>query len=190
MRKGPYFIVNGITLYRLLAAFLLLLLLFYKRLDLFKWLLPLSFFTDAIDGFLARKYKTASILGSKLDSIADQFTIIAAIAGMFIFRGDFVRENVAVIAVVLGLYFIQTVLALIRYNRISSFHTYLAKIAAILSGIFLILLFLLPEPLYPLFYVMAILTGIELLEEIILVFVLPEWQADVKGLYWILQKKR
>ena len=84
---------------------------------------------------------------------------------------------------------LQNIFALIRYRKITSFHTYLAKLAAILQGVFLILSFFLPEPNVYLFYIAAIVTAIELIEETILVTHLPVWKANVKGLYWVLKKR-
>lgn len=173
-----------------MAAFILVYLLLDKRLDIFKWLLPLSYFTDAIDGYLARRYNIVSLLGSRLDSIADQLTIVAAIAGLFVFRYDFIHENKTIIFLVLALYAGQTLLALFRYRRISSFHTVLAKAASILSAVFLVVMFFTSQPVYLLFYLTVFVTGIELLEEIVLVLLLPEWETNVKGLYWVLHRKR
>jgi len=93
------------------------------------------------------------------------------------------------IVILLFLYLLQIVLALIRYGKISGFHTYAAKIAAVLQGAFLLLFFFLPKPVYILFYFTAIFTIIDLAEEIILVLILPRWTADVKGLYWVLKSK-
>ena len=86
------------------------------------------------------------------------------------------------------LFVLQTVYALIRYGRISSFHTYLAKLAAILQGIFLILVFFTKEPILFLFYTASLVTILELTEETIMVYFLPKWEANVKGLYWVLKK--
>jgi cardiolipin synthase len=88
-----------------------------------------------------------------------------------------------------SLYMLQIVLALIRYGKISSFHTYAAKIAAISQGIFLILFFFLPQPLFILFYLTAVITILDLAEEIILVIILPQWETNVKGLYWVIKKE-
>lgn len=189
MKKSSYYAVNAITLYRLITAPVLVILIFTRNIDLFKWMLAVSFFTDAIDGFLARKFKVSSIFGSKLDSISDDLTIIAAIIGLFVLKMDFIKENSVIVSTVIGLLVIQNLFAFIRYHKISSFHTYLAKIAAVLQGSFLILMFLLPEPVYPLFYLAAIVTILDLVEEIILVFILREWKTDVKGVYWVMQKK-
>ena len=187
MHKRTYYIVNGITLYRMIAAPLLLLLIIRHQPEIFKWLLAISFLTDAIDGFLARRYKVISILGAKLDSIADDLTIAVAIIGMIVFKPEFLRQEVTLVILLLALFVLQTSFAVVRYGKMSSFHTYAAKTAAILQGIFLQLLFFLDGPAYLLFYITAAVTAIELVEEIILVLMLSQWKTDVKGLYWVIR---
>lgn len=188
--KTSYYIVNAITFYRLLAALLLLYLILIERADIFKWLLAFSFLTDAVDGFLARKYKVVSVTGAKVDSIADDLTVLMAIIGVFVFDPAFVRQEIVLTIAVLSLYIIQTIMALFRYGRISNFHTYIAKGAALLQGAFFILFFFLPQWPMPLFYLAAIVTLLDHMEEIILVILLPKWQIDVKGLYWVLKKRK
>lgn len=188
MYKGSYYIINAITLYRLMVASLLAFLALDHHPDPFKWLLAVSFLTDAIDGYLARRYNVTSIFGSKLDSIADDFTIAAAVVGLLAFKPGFIRQEVVPIGILLGLFILQNGLALIKYRRMTSFHTYMAKMAAITQGIFLLLLFFLPEPPYKVFYIAAAFTILDLIEEIILVFILHRWQANVKGLYWVIKK--
>jgi len=190
VHKQSYYLVNAITAYRLLAGPLLVVLIFTGRIYLFKWLLAVSFFTDLIDGFLARRFKVISILGARLDSIADDLTIVAAIVGLFVLKSAFIREEIGFIAVMLLLYALQNIFALSKYHKTTSFHIYSAKAAAILQGFFLILIFLLPQPIYILFYSAAVATIIDLMEEIILVLVLPKWEADVKGLYWVMKRKK
>lgn len=185
-----YYIINGITLYRVIAAPFLIWLLITGRYDIFKWLLGVSFFTDLIDGFLARKFKVTSLFGTKLDSIGDDLTVLAGITGIFVIKPDFIKEHLLLLLIPLFLFFLQIGYALIRYKKVTSFHTYLAKIAAILQGVFLILFFLLNEPLLLLFYAAVIITSIELIEEIILVYLLPNWETNVRGLYWVLKRKK
>ncbi len=185
-----FYLVNGITIYRLLAAPILISLIFTNHINLFKWLLSLSFFTDLMDGFLARRLKVASIWGAKLDSIADDFTIIAAIIGLWVFKLEFIKQQMELIIALLLLFITQTTYALIKYKRITSFHTYLAKISATLQGTFLICIFLFPHPILPLFYVATLFTTIELAEEIILISMLKKWEANVKGLYWVIKRKK
>jgi CDP-diacylglycerol--glycerol-3-phosphate 3-phosphatidyltransferase len=187
---ASFYVINGITLYRLVMGPFLIILAIMGNLDLFKWLLPVSFFTDLIDGTLARKYHVQSRMGAILDSIADDITVAAAIFGMFLLEHAFIMSQLPLLIVVLSLFVIQTAYALLKYKRITSFHTYLAKLAAILQGFFFIFLFLLPDPIMPLFYAVVIVTGIELIEETIIVFYIDQWKTDVKGLFWVLKNRK
>lgn len=190
MKKAGFYFVNGLTWYRLLAAPVLLILVFAGYEHIFKWMLPLSFFTDLVDGFLARKFRVSSKTGSFLDSIADDLTIISGIAGLVVFKWWFVKQELVWICILFSLFLVQMIMSLIRYKKISSFHTYAAKVSAILQGCFLILVFLLPAPVYGLWYSALAITAAELLEEIILVLLLPVWETDVKGLYRVIKKSK
>ena len=86
-----------------------------------------------------------------------------------------------------GLLILQNVLALLKYRKLTSFHTYAAKIAAVLQGIFLLAFFFFEKSAHILFYAAVGITVLDLAEEIILVIVLPEWKVNVKGLYWQLR---
>ena len=190
MQSRSYYLVNAITLCRIVAAPVLIVLALTGNLNVFKWLLPISFLTDLIDGTLARELQVTSVFGSKLDSIGDDLSFVAAAVGVFAFKLDFILHNIIIIISLIGLYLFETISALVKYGKITSFHTYLAKLAAILQGCFLILLFLLPSPIYWLFYAATFLTIADILEEIIILFYLPVWEADVKGLFWVMQKRK
>ena len=187
MQKRAYYIINTITWYRVIMAPVLILLLVFDRFDIFKWLLPISFFTDAIDGYLARKYKVMSIFGARLDSIGDDLTVLAGLIGLIVWKPDFFIDNLLPFATLAVLFVIQVALAIYRYKKTTSFHTYAAKIAAVAQGCYLILFFLVPDLPKWAIYVPIVITAIDLIEEIILVLVLPDWRANVKGLYWVLR---
>jgi len=187
--SGPVKWINAISLYRTIAFPVLMFLIFTNRFDVFKWMLIVSFLTDAVDGFLARKFKANSVLGARLDSIGDDLTILAGIIGFCVAKTEFLKEHWIIFAIPLMLFFIQTIAALVRFKKTSSYHTYLAKAAAILQGFFMCSMFLFQEPIYWLFYTTALITTIELIEEIIIVFVLPDWKTNVHGLYWVMKEK-
>jgi CDP-diacylglycerol--glycerol-3-phosphate 3-phosphatidyltransferase len=187
IHKRAWYVINGITLYRVIAAPILLVLLFTKQYDIFKWLLSVSFFTDMIDGYLARKFKVTSILGTKLDSIGDDLTVLVGLIALFVLKLEFIKQHVIIFIILLVLFFVQTTYAFIRYGKMTNFHTYLAKTAALLQGVFLILVFFTEEPSLILFYAATIVTMLELTEEIILVNLLPQWKTNVKGIFWVLK---
>lgn len=183
-------LVNAITLYRLVAAFLLLILLFMGEHEIFKWGIAVSFFTDAIDGTLARRFKVTSTLGSRLDSFADEATVLVAIVGLFILHKAFFLSHLLIIIVLVTLYIAQNALAILAYGKITSFHTILAKVAAVFQGIFFIMMFFQLPFAEPVFYIACLATAIELAEEILIIAVLPEWATDVRGLFWLLRDRR
>lgn len=188
--RRPMRLVNTISFFRVAAFPVFIFLLITKNLDVFKWLILVSFITDAVDGYLARKFNVISVLGSRLDSLGDDLTVLAAILGLFVFEFPFLAAHWEPIAGVLLLFFIQSVYAWIRYQKLTSFHTYFAKTAAICQGIFLCAMFFLDEPFMELFYATLIITALELIEEIIMVAYLPQWKADVRGLYWVFRDHR
>jgi len=187
--KQAWYVINGITVYRIVAAPILLILIFTGQYDIFKWLLGISFFTDLIDGYLARKYKVTSVIGTRLDSIGDDLTILVGMIGLFVMKTAFIKQEIVIFIILFSLFLVQTIYAFIRYRKMTSFHTYLAKTAALLQGAFLLFTFFTTEPNLILFYVAAIITMLELIEEIILVSLLKHWKANVKGIYWVLKEK-
>lgn len=182
-------IINLITLYRIVTFPLLIFLILTHHIVAFKWLLLASFITDAIDGYLSRKFDATSVLGAKLDSIGDDLTILAGTVGLFVTQFDFIKNELTPLIILFVIFLIQVGVSLIRYKKMSSFHTYLAKIAAVMTAIFLLSAFFLKRISYSLFYAAYIITLIELIEEIVLVFVIPRWKANVKGLFWVLRRR-
>jgi len=184
-KPTSYYLINSISLYRMVAVPLLIWLAVSHQFSLFKWLISLGFFTDAIDGYLARRYGVNSRLGAMLDSIADDLNMAAAIIGVYLLDPDFVMKERLTILILAGLYLTENLLALIKYHQLTSFHTYITKTAAVLQGIFVISYFFLQQPLYWLFYIMAVITALGLVEEIVLILRLSRSQNDIKGLFWL-----
>ncbi len=166
-----------------------MVLIWLDKRELFTWFLLISYLTDAIDGFLARKLKITSARGSQLDSFGDQVTLVIGLAGLLLFEYNFMRENMVLIIVAFVPYTIQMLIALKKYGKTTAFHTYMAKLSAITQAVFILwLLFF--GPVYWLFYFMVVLGLLETLEEIILIFMYDHWVAGVKGIYWALTDKR
>jgi phosphatidylglycerophosphate synthase len=188
--RRPMRVVNFISFFRIIAFPIFMVLLVINRIDIFKWLLLVSFLTDAMDGYLARKFRVTSILGARLDSISDDLTVLAAFLGLIVVHPQFLLEQWLVIVILLILFLVQAAYAFIRYQKMTSFHTYIAKAAAVLQGIFMCAMFFLDEPLPWLFYLAAGTTALGLLEETLMIGVLPTWKADVRGLYWAMRERQ
>lgn len=177
-------IPNLLSVFRIVIFPVLIILIIVDDKNVFKWLIGLSFFTDLIDGYIARKLKMETKQGSKLDSIGDMFTLFAAAIGFIVFENHFFKEHIFPISTAMGLYFFQLILCLIKYKKISSFHTYSAKIAFIFTGSFFIITFFMGI-IEGLFWVAIILAILECLEETLIVFLLPKPKQDVKSVFHV-----
>ena len=176
-------IADWFSFYRIFAIPILIIFIWLGERELFSWFMLISYSTDAIDGYLARKLKITSARGSQLDSYGDQLTLIIALFGLLIFEYDFMRENFILILIAFTPYIIQMLIALNKYGRATAFHTYLAKLSAITQAAF-VLWILFFGPVYWLFYTMIILGVIETIEEITLITMYDKWVEGVKGIYW------
>ncbi len=182
-------IADWFSFYRIFAAPFLLGLIWFDEQLIFTCFLLISYLTDAIDGYLARKLKITSPRGSQLDSIGDQITLAVGLVGLFYFENEFIKKNIVLIFVVFIPYLIQMVIAYVRYGKATAFHTYLAKISAVLQSAFILwALFFSPE--YSLFYTMIIIGLLETFEEITLIFMYENWVSDVKSIYWAYKDER
>ena len=182
-------IADWFSFYRIMAVPLLLLFIWMDERLVFAWLLSISYATDAIDGYLARKLKISSARGSQLDSYGDQSTLLVALVGLIVFETEFMKENYLLIIIAFIPYIIQMILAFNKYGKATAFHTYLAKLSAITQAVFILwLLFF--GPVYWLFYTMIVIGVLETLEEITLIFMYDKWVAGVRGIYWALRDKR
>ena len=182
-------IADWFSFYRIAAAPLLIILIWLDKRQLFTWFLLISYLTDAIDGYLARKLKITSARGSQLDSFGDQITLIIGLVGLFYFETVFIKTNLVLILIAFVPYIIQMLIAYSKYGKATAFHTYFAKLSAIIQSIF-ILWSLFFSPQYVLFYIMIVIGIIETLEEITLIFMYDEWASDIKGVFWALKDKR
>jgi phosphatidylglycerophosphate synthase len=182
-------IADWFSFYRVVAAPFLVLLLWFDERQLFTWFLLISYSTDAIDGYLARKLKITSARGSQLDSFGDQITLIIGLIGLFVFENEFIKTNLLIILVAFIPYITQMLIAYYKYARATAFHSYLAKLSAMIQSLF-ILWALFFNPNYTLFYIMIGFGLLETFEEIALIFMYDNWASDVKGIYWALRDKR
>jgi CDP-diacylglycerol--glycerol-3-phosphate 3-phosphatidyltransferase len=182
-------IADWFSFYRVAAIPFLILALSYGEREIFTWLLLISFSTDAIDGQLARRFNLCSARGAQLDSLGDQLTLIAGVAGIWIFIPDFVLQYRYPIVLALSLYLLQMVIAYIRYGKATAFHTYMAKTSALIQGVF-VLWALFFSPVTWLFWILIGMGILETAEEITLIFMYKNWVKDVKGYFWALKDPR
>ena len=180
---------ESVALLRVIGFPLILLFIYFNERGLTAWSYILLFSTDFIDGFFAFFFEQESERRARLDTLGDVLLLLSGVIGGFVFEKEFFLQHLVPLAVVLGLYLFQFVLSIIKWKQPSSFHTYSAKLAAIAQVIFLSLT-LMFEASTGLFYFAVLLSVLDATEDIILTFLLPKWQANIKGLLWYFKDKK
>ena len=69
-------IINGLTISRILLGFPIVIVLTSGNNEIFILLILLGALTDYFDGYLARKHNRQSVLGAKLDPLADKILLL------------------------------------------------------------------------------------------------------------------
>ena len=69
-------VINGLTVSRILLGLPIIISLNYGKNDVFIILILIGCLTDFFDGYLARRYGQQSVLGAKLDPLADKIMLI------------------------------------------------------------------------------------------------------------------
>ncbi len=154
----------------------------------FTWVLVPALLSDIADGFIARRFGLTSRLGALLDSIADALLFFAAFVGVWAFHPQLLQAHATAGLLLIGSWMVEIVAALIRYRRLSSFHTYAAKAAGYLLGISIGVLFVWGLPPVLLYIAVAVSVAANV-EELALIWLLPRWRANVRGLYWVLRER-
>ena len=177
---------NLLSLLRLFATPVLLLLVNLHHERSFRWLLVMCLLSDIADGLIARIWNVRSKIGALLDSTADILVSGIGVFALFTFRAEFLSEHSGPMLTIIALYLVALAGALFRYGKPASFHTIACRIAAYAQGIFVVILFFYGYQSI-LFYLMIGTSAIAYIEEIVLLYMVSSWTSDVGGIYWILR---
>lgn len=175
---------NALSAARIACAPALLLLAIMGEQLVYTWVLVPALLTDAADGWIARAFQLQSPLGAKLDSLGDSLLWCAGLAGLLAFQWDMLLAHRWLISAAVAAWLLENTLALGRYGRLSSFHTWLSKAAGVLLGVCIAVIFVFGVQVW-LLYLAALTSICASLEEIWLLALLPQWRADVPGVWWL-----
>lgn len=156
------YLPNLLSAARLVSVIPLLAFAWAERPLPFLLLLLLAIVSDAVDGWVARRFNAQTALGVRLDSLADYAIYIAVpLGGWWLWPEIVVRELFWFALVVLG-YLLPGAVALLRFNRLAAYHTWSAKAAVVVLAIAVMVLFA-GGPAWPLHLgaPLALLAGLE-----------------------------
>ena len=164
MDKSIYSIPNLLSLLRIALVPVLALAAAFNQADLFLLLLAISLLSDLLDGYFARKLHQVTELGARLDSWADMATYAMMIIGLYlIWPSVFDQQFFFLMAATLS-YILPVIIALFRFGSFPSYHTWGAKLAALLIAPAFYLLILNDQQLF--FRLVIVFHVVVALEEI------------------------
>lgn len=179
-------IPNILTGFRLVLSPVLLLLAWFGSNRLFLYVVIIAFITDSIDGPIARLIHKESVAGSKMDTIADMAIYVTYMTGAWwLWPEIFRREQVYFLIIIASLLF-PAASCIIKYHEITSYHTWLVKIAAVCIAVSSLLLFMFDMRLS--FRIAAVLCLLAGIEEFTITLILKKPCANVKSAWHVLQK--
>ncbi len=170
-------IPNALSALRIAAIPVLLGLAWFGHATVFLWLLAAAFITDIADGYIARRFHFTSELGAKLDSWADLLLYMALPFATWWLWPEIVLHELPFVAAGVSCYIGPIMLGWLRYGRLTSYHTWVAKLTAILMGMALILLFGFDSPWA--FRMTTIIVMLGAIEETLITMALDRWHANV-----------
>lgn len=108
-------------------------LIFIKPLSMaFYIIYTISGLTDALDGFIARRFNASTELGKKLDSIADLLFYAVMLLKLFPTLYSLLPKSIWIaVGAVMLLRVISYTVAAVRHKQFASLHTYLNKLTGL-----------------------------------------------------------
>lgn len=180
---------NLISMYRLLVFPVILFMAITGRENWFVILLCISLVSDVLDGNIARLFKLQTNFGAALDNLADIFTYVMALLGLFVFKWADIEPHAWILYLFLGVFILSYVVAFYRFGKIPGLHLYSAVTAGYVQSIFFFVLFVFD--FYTWMYFLAVTWGvIAYVEKILVLLRLDDVKIGVKGLYWVIKNEK
>jgi len=171
---------NALSMLRLVLAPVLIWLAWTGRPRAFLAALTVSLFSDLTDGWFARRFDQATHLGTLLDSYGHFATYLTVPICAWWLWPDLIRREGWYAAAIVAAYVFPIALGYLKYGRLTAYHTYGAKLSAVVVGASALALFA-GGPAWPFRIAAWVLVAAEL-EEIAITTILPEWRANVPSI--------
>ncbi len=117
---------------RILLVPVLVVCAWQQQRELFLAVLAVALLSDALDGYLARLLRQTSDFGAKLDSWGDLLTYGAMVLGLSLAWPALFAREFWFLVLGVGFYLLPTSASLIKFGELPSYHTWAAKLAALL----------------------------------------------------------
>lgn len=178
---------NLVSSTRILIAPLLFGFAFMQMENWFLGALVFSGFTDVLDGYLARRLNQITPLGAHLDSWGDATIYSTMAICAWILWPEITQRELLYYALILFSFLLPALIGLVKFGRMTGYHTWSVKIAVFATFVGYIALYS-ELAAWP-FILAAILALIAGVEEILITFILKEERTDVRSIFAALRQR-
>lgn len=168
---------NVLSGLRILLVPVLVVCAWQQQRELFLMVLAVSLLSDALDGYFARLLRQTSDFGAKLDSWGDLLTYGAMVLGLSLAWPALFARELGFLALGVGFYLLPTTASLVKFGELPSYHTWAAKLAALLLAPAYYLLTLADQSLW--FRAVILFHGWVAVEGVLIVLTLDRNQYNV-----------
>jgi CDP-diacylglycerol--glycerol-3-phosphate 3-phosphatidyltransferase len=188
LHEKLFSIPNSLSLLRLTLVPLLVFSAIYGYSQMFLWILGVCLVSDVLDGYFARKLQQVSTLGAKLDSWGDALTYASMIFGLYrLWPLIFSEQGMFLLCSIMS-FVVPLAAALLKFGEYPSYHTWGAKLAAVLIAPAYYLLILLDADVW--FRFVIILYLLVAIEEIAITLTLTSPKTNVSSVITLIQERR
>ncbi len=138
--------------------------------------------TDALDGFIARKWSLVTAYGSRLDSIADTLIEISIVASVLLLKPEIFTGHKLLLSAWIVVEALSFAVGWIKFRRIANLHLYLTKASGLAGYIFVIYTFMIGYN-EAFFYAALILLLISSLECLLLQLLCARVDEHMKSIF-------
>lgn len=180
---------NALTLLRIVLVAAMYPVSWRGDLLLFAVLFPLAGLTDAVDGWIARRFRMESEFGSRFDSVADYGYYYSVPLWFWWLFPDVVRSWWPWIAVPVSLFLAGEIVKIARGRGVAALHLYSSKAAGVVLVVYLTWV-LWGNPPGAAFHAVWIILTVSAGEELAASLLPVPLRRDAGSLYRILRERR
>ena len=173
-------------MFRMAMAPVLLLLAWSGLKTIFIIVLVIAFLSDTVDGLLARHFHQESAAGAKMDTCADVSIYLSYIISACWLWPEIIRHEMMYIVVLAGVILLPALAGALKFRCITSYHTWLVKIASVCIAVSSLLMFIF-GPVLP-FRISVLICLLAGVEELSITLVLDKPASDVRSLWHVLRQ--
>ena len=179
---------NALSISRIFLALGLMPLAWLSEQRIYLILFTIVYFTigltDFLDGYIARKFKVETLLGSKLDAVGDSFMFLCGFASLFLARVDLGGwRTLLTIGVALLYKAVNVFITYARFREMNMMHTWLSKFVFNVIYVCGPVFVLMSRIDYRLVVAFTIGILLHCVEETITLMKMTEYDGDNKGIW-------